>query len=216
MKLTSQIISWLFVPLITPVFALLLVMFVPSLTFVDELHNDFLYKISLQHKWQLFYYYFFFCVVVPGLSLLYLKAIGVISTIEVDDRRERSLPIIVMFCSCLALFIFHNYAIPKDLNFSKYVYSYPLSGMIATAVYFFQTLWKKVSLHAGGMGIMSGFLFAYAAEMQGFPTWILVFAILSSGLVMSARVYLEKHTLLEVVVGWFTGTFVTFAVNYYY
>ena len=63
---------------------------------------------------------------------------------------------------------------------------------------------------------MSGFLIAYAVEMEQFQLWILPFAIISSGLVMSARVYLEKHTLLEVVVGWFTGTFVTFAVNYYY
>ena len=162
MKLSSQIISWLFVPLITPVFAVLLVMYVPS--HQDVLNEDNLYVISTQHKWQIFYYYFFFCVVVPGLSLLYLKAIGVVSTIEIDDRRERSLPILVMFCSCLGLYLFHSYAIPKDLGFSKYVYSYPLAGVIATAVYFFQTLWKKVSLHAGGMGIMSGFLMAYAAE----------------------------------------------------
>jgi membrane-associated phospholipid phosphatase len=200
----------------TPVFALLLVMFVQPNSFADELNANSLFSISIPHKWQLFYYYFFFCVVVPGLSLLYLKAIGVISTIEVDDRRERSLPILVMFVSCLGLYVFHHYMIPKELNFSKYVYSYPLSGMVTTAIFFFQTFWKKVSLHGGGMGIMSGFLFAYAAEMQSFPLWILLLAIVSSGLVMSARVYLEKHTLLEVVVGWFTGTFVTFAVNYYY
>lgn len=216
MKLSSQIISWLFVPLITPVFAIMLVMLVGSPSFLDELNNDYLYTMNPQHKWQIFYYYFFFCVVVPGLSLLYLKGIGVISTIEIDDRRERSLPIIVMFCSCLGLYIFHNYAIPKELHFSKYVYSYPLAGVIATAIYFFLTLWKKVSLHAGGMGIMSGFLIAYAAEMQEFPIWIVLLAIVSSGLVMSARVYLGKHTLLEVVIGWFTGTFVTFAINYYY
>ena len=77
-------------------------------------------------------------------------------------------------------------------------------------------MWKKVSLHAGGMGIMSGFLIAYAVEMQGISDVDYPLAIIASGLVMSARVYLEKHTLLEVVIGWFTGTFVTFAVNYYY
>jgi membrane-associated phospholipid phosphatase len=216
MKLTSQIISWVFVPLFTPVLGILLVMFVPHGSFSDELNNNNLFYVISPHKWQIFYYYSFFCIVVPGLSLLYLRTIGVISTIEVDDRKERSLPILVMFCSCLALTIFHHYAIPKELNFSKYVYSYPLSGVIATAIYFFQTLWKKVSLHGGGMGIMTGFLLAYAAEMQYFPTWIILFAVVASGLVMSARVYLEKHTLTEVVIGWFTGTFVTFAVNYYY
>lgn len=214
MKLSSQIISWLFVPLITPVLGIMLVMYFPS--YQDVLNDDNLYVLSTQQKWQVLYSYFFFCVIVPGLALLYLKGIGVISTIEVDDRRERSLPILVMFCSCLGLYLLHKITIPSNLNFSKYIFSYPLSGVIATAIYFFQTLWKKVSLHAGGMGIMSGFLIAYAAEMQEFPMWIILFAIISSGLVMSARVYLEKHTLLEVVIGWFTGTFVTFAVNYYY
>lgn len=214
MKLSSQIISWLFVPLITPILGMLLVMFVPSVQ--DGLNVDCLYLIAPEQKWQILYYYFFFCVVVPGLALLYLKGIGVVSTIEIDDRKERSIPILIMFLSCLALFLLHTYLIPKSYNYSKYVYSYPLAGVIVTGIYFFQTFWKKVSLHAGGMGIMTGFLIAYGVEMREFQSWIIPFAILSSGLVMSARVYLGKHTLLEVVVGWFTGTFVTFAINYYY
>lgn len=214
MKLTSQIISWLFVPLVTPIIGVMLVMYFPS--YQDVLNEDCLYVLSTSQKWQILYSYFFFCVIVPGLALLYLKGIGVISTIEIDDRRERSLPILIMFCSCLGLFLLHYITIPSHLNISKYIYSYPLAGVIVTAIYFVQTLWKKVSLHAGGMGIMSGFLIAYATEMQDFQLWIVLFAIISSGLVMSARVYLEKHTLLEVVIGWFTGTFVTFAVNYYY
>lgn len=214
MKLSSQIISWLFVPLITPVLGILLAMYIPS--YQDVLNEDCLYTIGVQQKWQILYYYFFFCFVVPGLALLYLKAIGVVSTIEIDDRKERTIPILVMFCSCLGLYLLHTYMIPKSYGFSKYVYSYPLAGVVVTAIFFFQTLWKKVSLHGGGMGIMTGFLIAYAAEMQEFQMWIVPFAIVASGLVMSARIYLEKHTLLEVVIGWFTGTFVTFAINYYY
>lgn len=214
MKISSQIISWLFVPLFTPVLAALVAMYIPS--YQDVLNEDCMYLLTDQQKWQIFYSYFFFCVIVPGLALLYLKGIGVVSTIEVDDRKERAIPILVMFCSCLGLYLLHTLTIPKSFDYPKYIYSYPLAGVVATAVFFFQTLWKKVSLHAGGMGIMSGFLIAYAVEMEQFQLWILPFAIISSGLVMSARVYLEKHTLLEVVVGWFTGTFVTFAVNYYY
>ena len=214
MKIGSHIISWLFIPLITPVLGVILAMYIPS--YQDVLNEDCLYTLGPEQKWKLLYYYFFFCVLVPALAILYLKGIGVISTLEIDDRRERSLPILIMFCSCLGLYLLHIMMIPKDYHISKYIFSYPLAGVIATAVYFFQTLWKKVSLHAGGMGIMSGFLIAYAAEMQEFQMWIILAAIISSGLVMSARVYLEKHTLLEVVIGWFTGTFITFAVNYYY
>lgn len=214
MKLSSQIISWLFVPLLTPIIGVMLVMYFPS--YQDVLNEDNLFILTDEQKGQILYSYFFFCVIVPGLALLYLKGIGKISTIEVDDRKERALPILIMFCSCLGLFLLHKITIPSNLNFSKYIYSYPLSGVIVTAIYFFQTFWKKVSIHAGGMGIMAGFVIAYAAEMQEFPMWIVPFVIITSGMVMSARVFLEKHTLLEVVVGWFTGTFVTFAVNYYY
>lgn len=214
MKITAQFVSWLFVPLLTPVLGIALAMFIPS--YQDVLNVDCLYTLSPEQKWQLLYYYFFFCVVVPGLAFLYLKGIGVISTMEIDDRRERSLPILIMFCSCLGLYLLHTWMLPKDYEWSKYLFSYPLAGVITTAIYFFQTLWKKVSLHAGGMGIMTGFVIAYAAEMQEFQLWTVVFAVVASGLVMSARVYLGKHTLLEVVIGWFTGTFVTFAVNYYY
>ncbi len=214
MKITSQLISWLFIPLITPVLAVVLVMFTPS--YQDVLNEDCLYTMSIEYKWKILYYYFFFCMLVPGLAILYLKGIGVISTIEIDNRRERVLPILIMFFSCLGLYLLHALLVPKGFNISKYIFSYPLAGVIATAVFFFLTFWKKVSLHAGGMGILSGFLIAYAVEMQEFQMWIILFAIIISGMVMSARVYLEKHTLLEVVIGWFTGTFVTFAVNYYY
>jgi membrane-associated phospholipid phosphatase len=214
MKITSQFLSWLFIPLITPVLGVVLVMFLPS--YQDVLNEDCLYTMGIEQKWKLLYYYFFFCMLVPGLALLYLKGIGVVSTIEIDDRRERALPILIMFCSCLGLYLLHIMMIPKDYAISKYVFSYPLAGVIGTAAFFFQTIWKKVSLHAGGMGILSGFLIAYAVEMQEFQMWIILVAIVTSGMVMSARIYLGKHTLLEVAVGWFTGTFVTFVVNYYY
>ena len=214
MKISAQLISWLFVPLFMPVLGIMLAMFIPS--YQDVLNVDCLYTMHPEQKWQLLYYYFFFCLVVPGLAFLYLKGIGVISTLEVDDRKERALPILIMFGSCLGLYLLHEWMLPKSYGLSKYIYSYPLAGVVSTGVYFFLTMWKKVSLHAGGMGIMSGFLIAYTMEMEEFQMWIILFAIISSGIVMSARVYLEKHTLLEVLIGWFTGTFITFAINYYY
>lgn len=214
MKISSQVISWLFVPLFTPVLGMILAMFIPSTQ--DVLNEDCLYTLGIEQKWQIIYGYFFFCMLIPGLAFMYLKGIGVISTLEVDDRKERSIPILIMFGSCLGLFLLYYFMIPENVSVPKYIYSYPLSGVAATAVYFVQTLWKKVSLHGGGMGIMTGFLIAYAAEMEQFEMWVILLAIIASGLVMSARIYLGKHTLLEVVIGWFTGTLITFAVNYYY
>jgi hypothetical protein len=49
-----------------------------------------------------------------------------------------------------------------------------------------------------------------------FGIGMLIASILLSGIVMTARSYLQKHTMQELVIGWFTGTLLTFAVNYFY
>jgi membrane-associated phospholipid phosphatase len=214
MRIVSQIISWLFVPLLTPVYGMMLAMFVPSRQ--DYYFNpDNLFLQPDDRKWSLLYSYFFFCAVVPALALMYLKNRGIISTLEVDERKERVIPILIMFASTLGLYILFQY-LPENIQIPKYIFSYPLAGVVATAVFFFLTLWKKVSLHAGGVGIMTGFLIAYVSEQSEFQFWIIGAAIIVSGLVMSARVYLGKHTLLEVTIGWFTGLIITFGVNYFY
>ncbi|MFT5778408.1 MAG: membrane-associated phospholipid phosphatase [Crocinitomicaceae bacterium] len=214
MRIVSHIISWAFIPLLTPVYGMMLAMFVPSRQ--DYYFNpENLFLQGDDRKWSLLYSYFFFCAIIPGLALMYLKNRGIISTLEVDDRKERVIPILIMFASCSGLFILFQY-LPENLEIPKYIHSYPLAGVIATAVFFFLTLWKKVSLHAGGVGIMTGFLIAYVSEQAEYQFWILGAAIIVSGLVMSARMYLGKHTLTEVAIGWFTGVIVTFVVNYFY
>ena len=213
MRIAAQIISWLFVPLLTPVFGMMLAMFFPSgEDAYYKTHN--LFNLYEEQKWSILYSYFFFCTIVPTIAMLYMKNRGIISTLEVDERKERSIPILVMFMSCLGLYIMFQF-LPANVNISKHIFSYPLAGVVTTAVLFVMTLWKKVSLHAGGVGIMTGFILAYAGIQDHFEFWIIPACILVSGLVMSARLYLHKHTLSEVTIGWFTGAIITFVVSYF-
>jgi membrane-associated phospholipid phosphatase len=213
MKIASNFISWLFVPLLTPVYGMLLAMFVPSSE--DAYYQSYnLYELFDEQKWSILYSYFFFCTIVPAIAMLYLKNRGVISSIEIDERKERIIPILVMFMSCLGLYIMFQF-LPSNVTISKHIFSYPLAGVITTAVLFIMTLWRKVSLHASGVGIMSGFIVAYGGLQDHFDFWIIPGCILVSGVVMSARLYLHKHTLSEVTIGWFTGAIITFSVSYF-
>jgi membrane-associated phospholipid phosphatase len=95
-------------------------------------------------------------------------------------------------------------------------YALPLSGFILTAVFMGINRWIKISLHAGGAGILVGYLLAYFVEQQQFELWILPVAIIASGLTIAARLYLDKHRPIEVYSGWVLGVFLTFFTHYFY
>ena len=61
----------------------------------------------------------------------------------------------------------------------------------------------KISMHGAGMGAIIGFVFAlmYYNLTLGEPLWLLIVAVLVAGLVGSARIILNKHTIWQVVAG---------------
>ena len=214
MKQIAQAISWVFLPLFMPVYALLLVMFVPSNQdfFFNE---DCMYTIPLSAKKALLSMFSVFCILAPGISYILLYKRQIISTIEMDDRKERGIPIIIMLIYCLLLYFLFIVKTDSSLV-PKFVFSLPLSGVFVTSVFFLINIWKKVSIHAAGTGILTGFILAYILLHAQYELWIFALAIFVSGLVMSARLYLQKHTMSDLIVGWFTATFITFVVNYFY
>jgi membrane-associated phospholipid phosphatase len=214
MKIFSDIVSWVFLPLFMPVYGLLLAMYIPS----NEdyiLNEDSLYFLTDTAKQAILYMFFIFSVLAPGLSFLLLHKKKIISTIDMENQRERNIPMILMLSFCLVLyFLFVIKA--QDNILPKYVYALPLSGVFVTVTYTFINRWIKISLHAGGAGILTGFLLAYASAQVEFEMWILIAAILASGLTLTARLYLKKHTQLEVYTGWSLAVLLTFLVNTLY
>ncbi len=214
MKVLSHLLSWIFLPLFMPLFGLLIAMYVPSSpqSLVD---NDSLYLMIDQNKWVILFMFFVFSTVAPGLSFVILRALNVITTIDMESKRERLIPMLIMLAYCLLLyFLFlvkaHNNILPK------YVYALPLAGVFVTASFTLINRWIKISLHAGGAGILSGFIFAYSIEQAEFQFWTILFVILASGLTIMARLFLRKHTPTEVYAGWSLAVMITFLINFYY
>jgi membrane-associated phospholipid phosphatase len=57
---------------------------------------------------------------------------------------------------------------------------------------------------------------AFAKQQAQFEFWIIIFAILASGVTIASRLYLNKHRPIEVYTGWLLATLITFlSVNYY-
>lgn len=214
MEFVSKSISWLFLPLLTPIYGLMFLLFLPS----DQdffFNYSCLYTMTLSTKYALIYMFTIFGFVAPGVSLLIMYRTGMISDIEIDNRRERSIPIIVQLLYCLFLYMVFIFKDPQG-QLPSYIYAFPLSGAIVTGFFFLLNRWKKISIHAAGTGIMVGMIIAYSLQCISYTFWIIPVSVLISGAVMSARVFLGKHTLLEVIVGWFVGFIITFGVVYFY
>jgi hypothetical protein len=166
-------------------------------------------------KTRLVLLFFLFSAVAPGLSFLALHQKKVISTIDIENQRERNIPLLVMMAYSLVLFLLFFVKAP-DAALPIAFYALPLSGFIVTSVFMGINRWIKISLHAGGAGILVGFLFAFYLEQQTFASWILPMAVIASGLTISARLFLNKHRPIEVYTGWTLAVLITFFTHYFY
>ncbi len=214
MKVVSHLISWLFLPLFMPVYGLLLAMYVPSEQ--DYFFNEeSVYYLPQAAKLAILYMFFIFSILAPALSFLILHRRKIITTIDMENQRERNIPMFIMLAYCFVLYLLFVFK-AQDGVLPKYIYALPLAGVLVTGSYTYINRWIKISLHAGGAGIFTGFLMAYASQQAEHQFWILPMAVILSAAIISARLFLGKHRPIEVYTGWGIATLVTFLVNFYY
>ena len=212
MRIFFQIATWLFMPIFMPIYALLLVMYAPSQPFNISEDNS-LFIFSNQNKVAILSNYILFTVIAPiAMYSIFLK-LNIIKTIQLDDKKERNMPMILMAIFCFLLFYTFN---SIQVILPKYVYGLCLAGGIIIALFSLLNIYFKISLHATGVGILTGFIFAYISEQLFFQLWILIFVLLVSGIVLSSRLYLNKHNPIELISGYFLSFIITFTLNLHY
>lgn len=213
MKFTAKLISWVFLPLFMPLYALLITMYLPSFeaSFYQE---KTIFWMNSNLKIAVFSLYFLFSFLAPAISLVLLKKSKIISNFEIDDKNERRVPIIITAIYCAALAWFLVVKAPKGL-LPPAVYLMPIGGLVAILITGILTTYSKISLHALGAGMFFGFLVAYFQFQSEFYFSIIIGASLLGGVIMSARVYLEKHSVSQSFSGYSIGAFVMYLVVHY-
>lgn len=202
MNQLSRILSWVFIPLNAPVFALLIAAYVPTDTVWER--NEVIYLIPEDWKLLLLLMFGFFSILIPSFTILFLRYSGAITTVMMDSRKERMIPSFFVNVSAIALFYLVQLKDP-DNRLPTAVYALTIGSFATVFICTIITQWWKVSLHAAGMGILTGFLFAYYAGLDYYTFWILPVTLIVSGIVMSARIYLGKHSLAQCLVGYSIG-----------
>ena len=207
MTALARVISFLFHPLFGVSYILLLLLAV----------NPYLFGVNrLADQMPLVFLLIFSTVLIPGLSVVMMKALGLVQSIELDDKTDRIGPYIITGVFYLWMVInFKN-----NPNIPDLFASFMLGATIALFLAFFINLFSKISAHAVGMGgvvAMIGILLSIYSfsnihiplgalgNLQISLSAIFLMAILLSGLVGTARLWLGAHNLQDLLGGYMVG-----------
>lgn len=217
-------LSYIFHPLLMPFLGLYFVFELP--TFPQSLYRfDSLYLFPDEAKYNLYVVMLVLTFAAPLLSLLIMRWNGMISSLHLQNRRERTYPyFIVTFYYGLA-YVFARYQWPEELRhpaFIGFLFGVVVVNLLSFAINYF----IKISAHAVALFGVVGLLLAYnqsqlsSVEQQDYPNllFILFFTIVA-GLVVTGRLYLRAHSVKEVILGMTIGftviyTCVKFGIYY--
>lgn len=187
----SNFLSWIFVPLMMPVYGAIIAFTLSILSFnmlsVRVLFIGLVAGINLM---------------LPISVIIILKRVGVLSDYGVNRRSERRLPyligIVCLIATAVLLYFKH-----APLWFVAFYVGGALAGIIELLV----NLRWKISAHAAGVaGVVAllSYLVLYDFTLPSAFGW-LVASVAIAGLVGSARILLGKHSVWQVLAGYAVG-----------
>ncbi len=204
MTYISRLLSWLFIPLLAPVYALIITFHFTVIEKHPENFHNFFY-LDDKVKEMVILLFALLSFIGPSLFLVLLKIRGVITTIMLDNREERIYPSVLINGFAVFLFCFIYFKFPPNFVGKSYFLGLSFGALCSVFIATIITFRWKISLHGTGMGILTGFVLSYYSAMNEFPVWVIPTLFLISGLVMTARLFLQKHTLEQCLAGFGVG-----------
>jgi membrane-associated phospholipid phosphatase len=142
----------------------------------------------------------------PAANIVMLKAFGTIRSLEMEKRKDRLLPFMMITVFYGVVCAMFYYKVSMNVNFNKIMLIATVLTAVATVVTFF----FKISIHSLAMGGALGIIMPLNKAAEGTLLYPVVLLIILAGVVMSARLYLQAHTLREVGYGVAVGFLVGF------
>ena len=209
LRFSAQFISFIFHPLLMLTYMLILLLLVnPYLFGVNN--------ISEQNSKILILRIFLSTFFIPAFSVVMLRFLGLVESIELRDKRERIGPYIIT--GIFYLWMFRNFL--ENSQIPTAYTSCVLGATIGLFVTFFINIFSKISAHAVGIGGMLGMvvitmlLFSYDAftvNSSLFGTFqvtmnaVLMVTIIIAGIIGTARLVLQAHDPLDLYGGFLVG-----------
>jgi hypothetical protein len=139
-------------------------------------------------------------VLLPFSFVPYLRIRNIISSWILDSRKERILPLIITsFFYSVTVFITYRYHIPAFIK--SFFITVAFLAIAVTII----NIWWKISIHSTGSGALVALVVVLSIKMHAPLPWFLITAIISAGLVLTSRLWLNSHSPKEVWSGFLLG-----------
>lgn len=191
----ARFLSTLLHPLLTPIYALLIIWYSP----LQGLKS----LIAAESLSSILGPMIFFTTVVPVLLLISLKYLGVIQSVTLNDRGDRIYPLLGAMLSNLVLaWIFHR------MGTGSFLKVMALAAAALVLVAWIITLWWKISIHMASLG---GFLaiMAFGFLIDNQPILPPAAGMIAIAVLLGwARIERKAHSPAQVVAGLLLGLFI--------
>ncbi len=189
----SKIISIILHPIFMPITALYLTLkLAPSIGFAITPYLTFVYLILL-----------FSTIILPLMSVLFLMKKNLISSLEMDDYKERSLP---LFIAAIWM-VYGYYKLSGILAFAPILSAELLGAIIILFIASVISKYWKISLHMLAAGGVVGVLLSLNI-LFGNLLFIMVLSLVFAGLLGFARLNEGAHNHAQIYTGFLIGFFV--------
>lgn len=186
---TARVVSAIFTPFSIP-FLAFLILFLFS----------YLRIMPIQYKLIVLGVVYCFTILMPTLTIFLFRKINGFSPEDLGERKRRFMPFLLTITSYVfCLVMMHR------LNIPWYMTGIILAALIMMVICIVVNLKWKLSEHMAGVGAIVGGLVSFSALFGYNPVWWLCLFILITGVLGTARIILQHHTLGEVLVGFAVG-----------
>ena len=199
-KALAKVVSYVFHPLVMPFLGIVVVFNSGSyLTYYPFEGQKAIYTIVLLST-----------IVLPLCFIPFFMFFKLIKTVEMTSRKERIIPYFITLA-----FYYFAYFILKRATAPNIIVTIILASIIALSCTLVVSFKWKISAHMIGIGGLTGGMLALSDRMIFDVSTVLIILVLISGLLGTARLYLNAHKPFEIYSGFGIGSVVTCLVILY-
>ena len=190
-KISAQIISSIFSPLMMPTYGISLALLLTFLQAVPTITRLGIIAIVL-----------LLTAIIPAVLIRSLSTFKLVKDFALTERTDRLIPYVVTLLLYISTTIYLFLA-----NAPTWLYGFMIGSSVALAITAIVNRWWKISAH----GTAAGGVVAFSMVIDTLPSttqpllWLIITTILTAGLIGTSRLILERHTPWQVYSGFING-----------
>jgi len=191
-NLFSKSVSVMFHPLLMPTYALIII-------FNSGTHYSYM---PFQAQKIIYVLIFLTTFLIPVSIIPFLLQLKLISTFQLNERKDRIIPLFVTAISYYFSFYLLN---QLPFHVPQFIKILILASAILIIINLFINLKWKISSHLIGISGLLSLIFIYAIVYYANLLYVLVLITLISGIVAFARLKLNAHSPQQIYLGFLLG-----------